>query len=168
MAVAADGTITFTGNVVDTTCTISGGTAAARDFTVALPKVSASALNADAKTAGDTPFTITLSGCKSGTNAATGTVRTFFENGANVDASTNRLKNTAASGASKVQIGILNAGDRSVIKVGAPDASQNSTKATLDSSGGITLNYVAQYVATGGAATAGAVTSSVTYSLVYE
>lgn len=167
MAFAADGTITFTGNVVDTTCTISGGTAAAADFTVTLPKVSASALDVAAKTAGDTPFTITLSGCKAGTAAATGGVHTLFEAGGNVDTSTGRLKNTAASGATNVQIGILNASDRSAVKLGAPDASQNSRSATL-SSGGASLNYIAQYVANGGPATAGSVTSSVTYSIVYE
>jgi major type 1 subunit fimbrin (pilin) len=58
-ALAVDGTITFNGLVTDQTCEIT--TPAGKDFTVTLPTVSASTLNAAAQTAGRTPFSINLS-----------------------------------------------------------------------------------------------------------
>lgn len=55
-AFAADGTITLTGEITGTTCSISGGAGAAPgagpDFAIALHKVQASALKAAGQTAG--------------------------------------------------------------------------------------------------------------------
>ncbi|MGO4278151.1 major type 1 subunit fimbrin (pilin) [Cupriavidus sp. OV038] len=158
MAAAADGTITFTGNVTAQTCAINGG---ATNFVVALPTVSASSLSAAGKTAGRTPFSIALSGC----TPTAGNVRTFFEAGPNTDASTGRL-NLTAGGAQRVQIGLQNASDETNINVGFANALQNSKSVPL-ASGAATLRYYAQYVATG-AATAGAANTSVMYSIAYQ
>ncbi|WP_329955982.1 fimbrial protein [Burkholderia cepacia] len=163
MAHATDGTITFTGSISSQTCTINGNGTGAKDFTVALPPVSAGALAAAGQTAGQTPFNITLSKCSS----PSGSVHTFFEPGATTDLSTGNLMVTAGGGsAANVQIGLTNA-DFSPIKAGAADASQNS-KAVSIVDNGATLQYYARYVATGGAATAGTANSSVMYSLVYQ
>lgn len=155
---AADGTITFTGTIVSQTCTINGNGSGSKDFTVALPTVSASALNGAGQTAGRTPFNIQLTGC-----SGTGNVHAYFESGATTDAGTGNLK-LNAGGADQVQIGLLN-DDLSPIAMGAADASQNSHAVAI-ATGAATLPYFAEYVATG-VATAGAANSSVMYTLVY-
>ncbi|WP_454724663.1 MULTISPECIES: fimbrial protein [Cupriavidus] len=155
---AADGTIEFTGNVVATTCTINGG-GAANNLTVALPPVSASALAEPGATAGRTPFAIKLSGCQGSSTK----VATTFEAGSTVNAA-GRLA-VDAGGASGVDIRLLNA-SQGVIKAGAAQAEQNSPAVDLES-GGATLNYFAEYMATS-TVSAGAANSRVQYSLVYQ
>ncbi|RDK08678.1 fimbrial protein [Cupriavidus lacunae] len=158
---AADGTIQFTGKITAQTCTINGNGSGSKDFTVALPTVSASTLNVAGNTAGRTPFQIALTGC----TPNTGNVHTFFEAGPTTDASTgNLILNTG--GATNVQIGLLNGGTFTAIKAGFADASQNSTVVAI-TSGAATLPYAAQYVATG-AATAGVANSSVMYTVAYQ
>ncbi|ELA01380.1 fimbrial protein [Cupriavidus metallidurans] len=170
-AFAVDGTITFTGRVTGQTCTISGNGRPAGDFTIVLPTVTASTLNTAGNIAGRTPFNIRLTNC----NPNTGNVAVHFEPGAAVDLGTGRLKNTvvnspasgstpAITGASNVQIGLLNS-DMTNINVGAAFASQNSQRVAI-TSGAATLQYYAQYVATG-AATLGTLQTSATYSIVY-
>ncbi|MEX6004593.1 fimbrial protein [Providencia vermicola] len=60
-ALAADGTITFNGEITSTTCDVTTGNGG--DFTVTLPTVSTTALNAAGATAGNTSFTIDLANC---------------------------------------------------------------------------------------------------------
>jgi len=165
-AAAADGTITFTGNVSDVTCIVTGGdntNGGTSNFTVALPSVQANALDTAGDTAGDTPFTVVLSGpnCKDGKAA-----KVWFESSTpTIDAAHGgRLKNTAAGGATNVLIGVLN-------KAGAPiDMSNNAggdgSKETI-SGNTATLHYMAQYYAIG-AATPGDVNTFVNYSVVYN
>ncbi|WER47477.1 fimbrial protein [Cupriavidus sp. WKF15] len=163
---ASDGTITFKGQITDTTCTITTGNAGS--FTVTLPNVSKTNLAAAGSTAGITGFSIALSNC----NPASGNVHAFFEAGANVDPATGRLVNTdgvGSGGAANVQIGLLNPSNGSLISIGASDgAAQNSLAQPIKPDGTALLPYAAQYVATGGAAAAGSVSSSVTYILSYQ
>ncbi|MBB1202741.1 type 1 fimbrial protein [Enterobacteriaceae bacterium 89] len=163
-AFAVDGTITINGQITDTTCTISvdGGS---NDATVTLPTVSASTLGASGQTAGATPFNISLSSC-SGTSL--NTASTYFEPGAYVDSVTGRLNidSTAADAATNVQVQLLNA-DRNAIVAGASVANGQNDIPVDISGGNGTLNYFAQYYATG-ASTAGSVTTQVDYTMVYE
>lgn len=159
-AMAADGTITITGQVTANTCTIDGNGGGQKDFTVTLPSVSANALGAAGQTAGRTPFSINLTNC----TPTGGNVHTFFEAGPTTDSSTGRLK-LAGGGAANVQIGLMN-NDLTDIKTGFDDASQNS-KAVPVVSGSATLSYYAQYYATG-PATPGAANSSVMYTISYN
>lgn len=170
-ASAYDGTITFTGRITSNTCTISGN-GGGTDFTVALPPVSASTLGTAGNIAGRTPFNIQLTGC----TPDTGDVAVYFEPGATVDLATGRLTNTAVTtpaaegteavtAATNVQIGVLNA-DLTNIAVGSAFASQNSQQVAI-TGGTAVMQYYAQYVATGGAATLGVFTSALTYSVVY-
>lgn len=162
-AQAADGTINFVGSVTAQTCTIN---AADKNLTVTLPTVSTSSLNVANNTAGRTAFQIRLTGCTTtGTGILTKT-RAYFEPGSTVDTTTNKLKNMTSGGATNVQIGLLNS-DGTEIKAGAPKDTQGGTFVTIPSSGNVNLDYAAQYVATG-VATAGAVTSSVAYTLEYQ
>jgi len=157
VALASDGTITFNGEITASTCDIvnSGGP----DFTVQLPTVSTSTLNADGTTAGWTQFDIELANC---TGSLTD-VSAYFESGSNVDPVTGRLRNTLVSGAQNVQVALRDSNGAGNITIGAP------SNQVVDVSGGSgTLSYEAGYWATGAAATAGLVESSVTYSLVYQ
>lgn len=84
-----------------------------------------------------------------------------------MDTSTGRLLNTASTNpATNVQIGLLNA-DMSNIQLGAGQAAQNSQRVAINN-GSAVLNYFAQYVATTGAATSGAVNTSTLYTIVYQ
>ncbi|WP_175685419.1 fimbrial protein [Burkholderia anthina] len=157
---AADGTITITGEITGQTCTISGNSSG-KDFTVTLPGVSTSALSASGSTAGRTPFTIGLSKCTPNSGSAS----VYFEPGTTVNAGTGQLKNASGT-ATNVEVGLLNK-DGSNIKLGAALGSQKSQVVPI-SGGTATLDYFAQYVATGGAAGAGSVDTSVMYSVVYQ
>nr|WP_245841128.1 fimbrial protein [Paraburkholderia ribeironis] len=158
---AADGTITFTGNITAQTCTINGGSTGTNNFSVALPTVSASSLATAGQSAGRTPFNIALTGCTPGT----GNVHTFFESGGTTDPATGYLI-LDAGGAQNVEIALLNGLDGSEIKAGFADSLQNSYPVAL-SNGAATLPYFAEYKATG-IATAGAANSSVMYTISYQ
>lgn len=158
-AFAADGTITFTGKITAQTCTISGN-GGGPNFTVALPTVSASTLATSGATAGRSPFNIALTNC----TPDTGTVHTFFEQGPTIDTVTGYLK-LDTGGATNVEIQLQNS-DFSNIALNQPDSGQNSKTASIQS-GSATLNYYAQYVATGKAG-AGAANSSVMYTMSYQ
>jgi len=156
---AADGTINFTGTVTDQTCTITGDNGT--NYTVNLPKVGASSLASAGNKAGATPFSIKLSNCST---SATG-ARANFEIGANVDTSSGYLKNTStgSTAATNVQIGLA-AQDGTEIKL---NATQPTTFFPITNKAA-NLTYLAQYVANGGAAGAGAVTTNVQYTIVYQ
>ena len=163
-AIAADGTITINGKITDTTCTISvnGGTNSA---TITLPTVSASTLAAAGATAGATPFNISLGGC-SGTALATAS--TYFEPGAYVDSQSGRLNidSGVADAASNVQVQLLNSARNPIVAGASVANGQNDVPVDISGGSG-TLNYFAQYYATG-AANAGTVTTQVDYTMVYE
>lgn len=157
---AADGTITITGEITAQTCTISGD-GGGKDFTVTLPTVSTSSLATSGATAGRKPFRIALSNC----SPNSGNASVYFEPGVTVNATTGQLKNSSGT-ATNVEVGLLNK-DSSNIKLGAAQAQQNSQTVPI-AGGAATLDYYAQYVATGGAATAGSVNTSVMYSVSYQ
>jgi major type 1 subunit fimbrin (pilin) len=158
-AMAADGTITITGTVTDTTCSIAvnGGTA---DATVTLPTVSTSSLAASGDVAGTTLYTIDLTDC-SGTTL--NTAHAWYEAGANVDTDSGRLNNNSSGTTTNVQVQLLNS-DLGVITAGVEE--QGDVTVSISSGSG-TLEYYAQYYATG-ASTAGAVSTSVDYTIEYE
>ena len=159
-AFASDGTITFNGKITATTCQISGN-GGGSSFDVNLDEVSSTALPTDKATAAPRGFTIALSNC----TPASGNAAVYFEPGATVDTTTGQLLNVNGT-ATNVELGLLN-GDSSVIKLGQNSDTQNVKWASI-SSGAATFQYYAQYVAKGGAATAGSVKSSVTYSVIYQ
>lgn len=161
-AFASDGTITITGTITDTTCTIAVNDGNA-DGTVTLPTVSAKTLAASGDVAGATPFSIGLSSC-SGTSL--GTATSYFEPGAYVDTESGRLNVDSATGsATNIQVQLLNS-EREAIVAGAATGGQNDISTDIESGSG-TLNYYAQYYATG-VSTAGSVSTQVSYTIVYE
>jgi major type 1 subunit fimbrin (pilin) len=157
-AYAADGTITFEGEIVAATCVATATSASA---TIQLPKVSVNALKTAGNTAGAQPFHIDLEHCGANVTNTIGAIFTaaqLFQG--------NSVANTATNGAKHVGIAIfkengtqVNLGQASVTGQ-APDFQHiNAEKASL--------NYVAKYIADG-AATEGPVHSQVTFDLVYQ
>ena len=166
-AQAADGTITFTGSVTDTTCSINGtasGTAA--DVAVILPTVQAGSLPAAGATAGTSSLgdvRLTLSGCS---GAATKAIARF-ENGPTVDQSSGYLTNQAsATPAQNVQVRLLNANAQPINVLTGANNTLATNGATI-TGGAATLNYFAQYYATG-KAQPGNVSTSVQYTMQYQ
>ncbi|UQO37193.1 MULTISPECIES: fimbrial protein [Burkholderia] len=166
-AMAADGEIAFSGKVLSTTCSIGagGGATGNKNMTVKLPSVSANALAASGDVAGRTPFSIVLSGCTGDSTK----VSTVFEAGDTVDSQSGRLNLVSAGAedavAQNVQIGLLNDQQRPIV-AGAASSQQNSQVVAL-TDGGATLNYFAEYHATGKSA-AGSANSRIQYSLDYQ
>jgi major type 1 subunit fimbrin (pilin) len=151
-AFAADGTITFSGEIAASTCTINSGSP---NLAVDLPHVGASALGSSVGTvAGTTPFTIDLSGC-----SATGPVKAYFEPGTTINAD-GRLD----TGVAGVDLRLLN-DSQSAIDL---NTQAGTTTATI-ASNAASLKYYVQYYNNGaGSIGTGAVTSSVAYSIVYQ
>lgn len=157
-ASAADGLISFEGEITDQTCRINGGTG--QNFTVTLPKVSSSALVNPGTWAGRTAFNIQLTDC----NPLVGPVAVYFEPGAETDIATGRLNVDRGTGlATNVQVALLNS-DTTDIRVGS---AQHNSKSSNLVAGAATLSYYAQYYSLGNA-TAGNVRSRVNYTIVYQ
>ena len=156
---ASDNTINFQGEVTDQTCsvTVNGNTTAP---VVLMPTVSTSDLSASGETAGQTTFTMGLTGCTANTSAST-TVSTVFV-GNNVSSAGN-LGNTGT--ASNVDVQILDTANTVIDLTDGYTASGDLTLATdaTESS----ADYTAQYYATG-ASTAGTVAASLQYAVTYQ
>jgi len=175
---ASDGTITFTGAVTANTCTVSVNASGA-NATVALPTVSTSALtNAAAKTtAGGTFFNMAVSACTATPVADIGglaptTVAIYFEAGPNVDEVTGGLINTVTG--SNVEVNLYNASAASIVGTQIKPGTQTNQPLTQAIGTGGTQWFYAGYSTAGtnglagAAATAGAVSTSITYSLIYQ
>lgn len=156
VAQASDGTITFTGALKATTCSVTAPTLGT--FVVTLPIMSTLTLNAAGKTAGDTAFSITVANC-TGSEA---NFTPYFESGATTDPLSGRLINTGV--ATNVQLQLLNASG-TIINAAAGAGAQNVAATSINSGTGIG-RYAVRYYATG-ATTAGTVASTVTYSMSY-
>ncbi|WP_322042884.1 fimbrial protein [Paraburkholderia sp. J67] len=154
------GVLTINGKLMANTCTVSGN-GQGNNFTVTLPNISASELSTAGAVAGATGFNIALSGC----TPATGNVRTFWEYGTNTLADGNLLNGGTATNV-EVQLLDYNGGQKT-IDVSKADGAQNSQVVAI-TGGNASLQYAAQYIAPAGGATAGSVTTNVTYSMSYQ
>jgi len=166
-----DGTVSITGRVVAQTCTVSGDSGTTVNVT--LPTVQSTLLSTAAQTAGLTPFTIKLTGCTAVASSSTSpkTVGVYFSPATTFDSTTGTLTNTTTSGATKVNVQLLNGSDKSAIKIGQAITAQNvtypGTLPTSGTTGSVNLAYYAQYYATG-QATEGAVTATAPFTIVYN
>ncbi|SAL73944.1 fimbrial protein [Caballeronia terrestris] len=166
-AQAADGTITFTGAVSDTTCSIDAQATGAGNKAVTLPTVSSRALGSSGATAGTsaaTDLTFALTGCSAGATKAIA----HFENGPTIDQSNGYLKNQSvdAGAATNVQVRLLNASLQPINVVTSANNDLSTNGAAIVTSKA-DLKYFAEYYATG-VATAGPVSTSVQYTMQYQ
>jgi len=158
-ATAIDGTITINGQVVAATCTVAVNGGAANGA-VTLKPAPTSSLAAAAATYGDMPFTVGVTGCDASLNGKTVTP---YWSGSNINAN-GRLNNTGT--ATNVNLQLLNSDDSTAITLNGAEGSQGTTGVAVNS-GAATMTYYARYYATG-AATAGLVSSTVNYTLIYQ
>ena len=173
---ASDGTITFTGAVTASTCTLSvNGGVNAGTATVALPTVDTAALTntSPRTTAAGTFFSVGVSACSAVadigvTPSAPTLVSIYFEAGPNVDEATGGLINTVAG--SNVEVNLYNASGATVVGSQIKPGTNTQQPAALAILAGGTQWFYAGYSTAGHAtaATAGAVSTSITYSLVYQ
>lgn len=164
-AMASDGKVTFTGNVTSSTCEF---TSTNGDLAVTLPTVSNTSLLTPGATAGDTQFTIPLKDCTQGTASGSPShVKAYFEAGPTVNYTTGRLVNSSTATAKNVEIELLDSTGTS-ITIGQPNSTQGTLFTTVNATPSTNaLVYIARYYATA-AVTAGTVSTSVMYTLVYN
>lgn len=160
---AQQNSIRFKGEVSAQTCNVS-----INDSTLAAPVVLLNTakitdLSTAGKTSTPTKFSMKLTGCTDPQTAAQDIKMQFASS--NVDASGN-LKNTAISSpASHVAIQLLDP-DNNVINLTSGEAFAKAFTLNSGETSG-EAQYTAQYIATGGAATAGNVEATVQYSISY-
>lgn len=152
---AADGTITFTGEISNTTCNVSvnGGNSSTL---IKFDPISVSALSKGGEVANEKPVTLTLTNCENPTE----NVRALFQSDL-TDSSTGNLKNRGT--AENVQVQLLDSNHKE-IRLG--DTSQSSGPSFKIVNEMATLNYFARYYATA-KAKGGDVDTLVNYSLSY-
>lgn len=144
------------------TCTVTAG----NNQTVTLPTIDTGQFSSSV--AGTTPFSIAVTDCPDGVSVATNVF-----SGGSVNGTTGNLRNTTTTGnggARNVEVRVLNGPGSSLsgpINFSkATAAAQNSGTFNVVNNA-VTLNYYAQYYATGTPG-AGAVTASVTYTITYQ
>lgn len=160
VAHASGGTLTIIGQLTASTCQVSGN-GGTGDFTVTLPTIAASDFAEAGRSGGNTPFNLALTNC----TPDTGNVHAFWESGANTLPNGN-LKNTGTASNVEVQLVDVNNGVK-VIDVSKTDGAQNAQNVAI-TGGRATLRYAAQYTTSAGGATAGTVSTVVTYSMSYQ
>lgn len=155
-AYAADGTINFTGSVIDPACT-----ATASNANIAMGSISKSALSSVGSTSQGKPLTITLSSCPA---AATTASITF--SGTPDTANSQLLKvvaadsNTAATG---IGIAMYESNGSTLIPLNTASSSQ-----TLSTTADTVYNFIAKYMATSADVTGGDANSSLSYTINYN
>ncbi|WP_338124591.1 fimbrial protein [Ewingella americana] len=155
MAHAADGTINFTGNITAAACTVDTASA---NRTVALGNVSSSAFTAAGSTASPTAFVIDLTNCPATVTSAS----TKFDGPANA---TNSSIIALSSGQTATGVGVaIYENDSSTL---IPLGTASKAKA-ITTAGPNTLNFIAKYMATAAAVTAGTANAVTTFTVVYN
>lgn len=165
-ASAYDGVVSFTGKVVDQTCTVK---TESKDLKVKLPTVSKKQLDTVGNTVGKTAFNIKVENCSAASVTDASKVAAYFlPNAEYIDENTHNLKNQAASPANSVQVRLLN-NNFKPIQVGENIDTQYPTDSSFSTINGGTasIRYYAEYIATG-SATPGNVTAKVEYDIVYK
>lgn len=164
---AADGQVSFNGEVIENSCQV-----VQKNKVVTLPTVQRSALDAAGATAGVVPFTIDLTGCTAGSN-----VSVYFEKDSVVSSDGRLLNNVDTSGgdtaAGNVEVelmnnnfGFINLATQPAINTDGTVSGSAVPVSTADSSGDASLPFYARYYATG-ASTAGKVNTYVNFTVVY-
>ncbi len=156
MANAADGTINFTGNIIDVACNITASTATQ---TVAMGTVVSSSLNTVGATSAPTRFKIELTGCPATVTRAT----IKFDGQANPDDPNLLVLTSAAGVATGVGIGLYEQDSTTMLPIGTPSASK--TLSTADST---TFEFIAKYVATNATVVAGSANAVSDFTVAYN
>jgi len=152
---AADGTVKFTGNIIDNACTVD---ASGKDQTVQLGNVAATSFSAAGDISAGQKFDIKLTGCPEGN------VAVVF-NGSADSANTDLLKLDSGMTATGVAVRINNE-DGTQVKLN--DASSIKQVEITDTEDSATLSYVGQYQATNATVTAGTANATSQFTVLYN
>jgi major type 1 subunit fimbrin (pilin) len=155
---AANNTITFKGQVSDQTCQVSINGNAANPV-VLLPTVSAAELNGVGSTAGETPFTIQVSGCT--VPASDTPIQTAFLG--NDVTSAGNMGNTGTAGNVQIQM-LTGAAGTPVVLNGLTSVPGLVLPAAQSSA---SHDFAVRYISEAGGAAAGTVSASAVYALDY-
>lgn len=160
-AVAANGTITYNGNITGVTCDVTGGGGSTPDFTVTLPTVGTNSFRSIGDASGATPYDIRVGG-PDGASCPDGTKIAIFHEltSAQIDPATGNLSLIAGSTATGVQLQVLQANQPIDLRTG------QRTEAEI-TGGSATIPYAVQYVSTAAAPTPGTANSQVLYTVAY-
>lgn len=162
---AVDGTITFNGKVLSSTCsvgTVTGGSVAGGNVAITLPAVQATAFTTSGSVAGITPFSLNLTGCPT---VPSGVQVGAAFSGASIDALTGAIMNTSGAGFSNAEVQMTDSSGTAINL----NTNANPVNATISGTGTATLAYQAQYYQPSATAiTAGSVTAAVSYTLTYN
>ncbi|MCO7508704.1 fimbrial protein [Serratia fonticola] len=153
-ALAADGTINFTGEVIDSACTVTTS-----NVSVDFGTVAASAFKSAGDTVSPKEFQISLTGCPAAVTASGATVR--FD--ATPDATNPNLFSIGASStAAGVGITVLDA------KAAVVTPNSDSSIYTLAETGTNVLDFVAKLQSTSSTVTAGTISTTANFTVVYQ
>ena len=153
-AQADTGTITFNGQLTDSTCEVRGGTTGSPSFSVQLPTISAASLE-PGETLGHTFFRMELQNCAAVANG----VKAYFESSSTVDP----VLGTLPTNLTDVHLALFDA-DSTPIAIGAESQRADNTVYQP----GDAMHYQVAYRNVGAAAVMpGLLATSVTYSLHY-
>ena len=153
-ALAADGTVKFKGNILDTACTVDSGSA---DQTVTLGDIAKAAFKAKDDTAAPTKFSIKLTACP------TGTVNVKFD-GVSDPANLDLLKLDTGQTATGVAIQITDA-QNNLIKLHESNSLSAVTVATDKTA---TMNFIARYQATSATVGSGTANATSQFTVIYN
>jgi major type 1 subunit fimbrin (pilin) len=159
----SSGTITFSGQLTASTCTVAvNGGNSTQTVTLPTTPLVNGVLSASGQSAGWTAVTLTLTGC----TGLTGYTKVYpYFTGPGIDTTNGYLSNTGS--ATNVEVALSNGSSlTNVLTLQGASGAQNAGTQLL-STPTPTFAYFAGYVATG-AATAGQVTASVQYTLNYQ
>ncbi|KFK96215.1 MULTISPECIES: fimbrial protein [unclassified Serratia (in: enterobacteria)] len=158
-ALAVDGTIHFTGNILDSACNVTSGVAGTQ--TVALGNFAKSDLATAGMTSAGTAFTVTLSGCPA--NGYTKASLKF--DGTTVTSDNTLLALDTGQTATGVGVQLLEQDGATPIAMRTDSVAKNLD---LSASTAVTsLNFVARYKAFAGA-TAGTANATTTFEVDYN
>lgn len=157
-AIAADGTINFTGTILDSACTVNTTSASQ---TVNLGNVQRTAFKAAGDVAAPTRFDIVLENCPSTVSSAS----VKFDGQAH-DNNRNILALSSGQSAEGVGVALFEADGVTAIPL-----STQSAQMTLDTNGETNRNvmtFVAKYQATEAAVVAGTANSTSDFTIIYQ
>lgn len=159
-AFADDGTVNFTGNIIEAGCQVNSSIAS--PMTVKLGDVAKTDFAAAGDTAANTKFTLVLTNCPAELDGKQVVVK--YDGTPNAtDNDYLELTNAGGTGvATGVAIQLLN-GDGSALPLGT-----DSKGTTVKASGDTSLDFFARYIATNATVAAGSANGTVNFTLAYN
>lgn len=149
---AVDGTVTVSGTVTNTTCTVTPSST-----TVTLPTVSKTSLGSIGATAGTTAWSVAVSAC-----SGASTMTTYFEPASTTNGNGRLLNSGTATG---VDVQMLTSAF-GVINLAAGAGSQG-VSSTAVVSNAATQSFYIRYYATSASVTAGTFVGGFTFTMIY-